>query len=98
LKRILKQAETKKDATGTPYMELLSMRLKSAIVSVDGKNDRNYINKFVDAMPALDSLTLRRKIDEVTPDVDYKYEFLSPGGYTFEASISLGVDFFFPKI
>lgn len=98
LKRIFKQAETKKDATGQPFLELLSMRLKAAIVSIDGKTDRNYINKFVDAMPALDSLTLRRKIDEVTPDVDYRYEFVSPGGYAFEATISLGVDFFFPKI
>jgi hypothetical protein len=98
LKKIYKQAETKKDATGEPFLELLSMRLKAAIVAIDGNNDRNYINKFVDAMPALDSLTLRRKIDEVTPDVDYKYEFVSPGGYTFEASVSMGPDFFFPKI
>ncbi len=98
LKNVLKQAETKKDATGQPFLELLSMRLKACIVSVDGKTDRQYINRFVDAMPALDSLTLRRKIDEVTPDVDYKYEFISPAGYPFEANVSLGVDFFFPKI
>lgn len=98
LKQIVRQAETKKDATGQPFLELLSMRLKASIVSIDGKTDRAYINKFVDAMPALDSLTLRRKIDEVTPDVDYKYEFVSPAGYTFEANVSIGVDFFFPKI
>jgi hypothetical protein len=98
LKNVLKQAETKKDATGQPYLELLSMRLKSSIVDIDGNKDRNYINRFVDAMPALDSLTLRRKIDEVTPDVDYKYEFVAPSGYAFEANVSLGVDFFFPKI
>jgi hypothetical protein len=74
------------------------MRLKASIISINGNQDRNYISKFVDAMPAGDSLALRRKIDEVTPDVDYKYEFTSPGGYTFEASITLGSDFFFPKI
>lgn len=98
LKKIVKQAETKKDATGEPFLELLSMRLKASIVSIDGNTDRNYINKFVDAMPALDSLTLRRKIDEVTPDVDFTYEFVSPGGYTFEARVQMGTDFFFPKI
>ena len=98
LKNIVRQAETKKDATGQVFLELLSMRIKASIVSVDGKEDRTYINKFVDAMPALDSLTLRRKIDEVTPDVNYSYEFVSPAGYTFEAPVSLGVDFFFPKI
>lgn len=98
LKKIIRHAETKKEATGQPFLELLSMRLKAAIVSIEGNNDRNYINKFVDAMPALDSLTLRRKIDEVTPDVDFKYEFISPGGYSFEASVQMGPDFFFPKI
>lgn len=97
IKQIHRQAETKKEATGQPFLELLSMRLKASIVSIDGKSDRAYINKFVDAMPALDSLTLRRKIDEVTPDVDYKYEFVSPAGYTFEANVTMGVDFFFPK-
>jgi len=97
LKRIIKQAETKKDATGEPFLELLTMRLKAAISSIDGNKDRSYISKFVDAMPALDSLTLRRKIDEVTPDVDFSYEFISPAGYTFEAGISVGADFFFPK-
>jgi hypothetical protein len=98
LKKIIKQAETRKEATGQPFLELLSMRLKASIISINGNQDRNYISKFVDAMPAGDSLALRRKIDEVTPDVDYKYEFTSPGGYTFEASITLGSDFFFPKI
>lgn len=98
LKNVLKQAETKKEATGQQFLELLSMRLKASIVEIDGNKDRQYINRFVDAMPALDSLTLRRKIDEVTPDMDYKYEFVSPAGYAFEASVSLGVDFFFPKI
>lgn len=97
LKRIIRQAETKKEATGQPFLELLSMRLKAAIVSIDGKTDRTYINSFVDAMPALDSLTLRRKIDEITPDVNFKYEFISPGGYPFEASVQMGPDFFFPK-
>jgi len=97
LKKIIKQAETKKDATGEPFLELLTMRLKAAIVSIEGNKDRAYISKFVDAMPALDSLTLRRKIDEVTPDVDFSYEFVSPAGYTFEAGISVGADFFFPK-
>lgn len=98
IKQIHRQAESKKDASGQEFLELLSMRLKGSIVSIEGKTDRAYINKFVDAMPALDSLTLRRKIQEVTPDVDYSYEFVSPAGYTFTANVSIGVDFFFPKI
>lgn len=96
-KKITKQAEIQKDATGEEFLELMTMRLKAAIVSIDGKTDRAYISKFVDAMPAKDSLTLRNKIDEVSPDVDFKYEFTSPMGVTFEAGVQLGVDFFYPK-
>jgi hypothetical protein len=98
MRKIIKQAENKRDAAGTPYLEILSMRLKSSIASIDGKTDRNYINKFVDAMPAGDSLALRRRIEEVTPSVDMSYEFTSPAGYTFKTDVSIGYDFFFPKI
>lgn len=98
MKKIVKQAENKREAVGTPYLEILSMRLKSSIVSIDGKTDKMYINKFVDAMPAGDSLAIRRRIDEVTPMVDMGYEFTSPAGYTFKTDVSIGYDFFFPKV
>lgn len=98
MKKIVKQAENKREAVGTPYLEILSMRLKSSIVSIDGKTDKLYINKFVDAMPAGDSLAIRRRIDEVTPMVDMGYEFTSPAGYTFKTDVSIGYDFFFPKV
>lgn len=97
LKKIVKQAENKREASGTPYIEILSMRLKSSIVSIDGNKDRNYINKFVDAMPAGDSLALRRKIEEAIPMVDMIYEFTSSAGYTFKTDVTIGYDFFFPK-
>lgn len=97
LKKVIKLAENRREASGTAYIEILSMRLKSSIVSVDGNKDRNYINKFVDAMPAGDSLALRRKIEEATPMVDMSYEFTSPAGYTFKTEVSIGYDFFFPK-
>jgi hypothetical protein len=98
MKKIVKQAQNKQEAVGTPFLEILSMRLKASIVDIDSKTDRNYISKFVDAMPAGDSLALRRRIDEVTPTVDMAYEFTSPAGYTFKTDVSIGYDFFFPKL
>jgi hypothetical protein len=97
-RHVIRNAEAVKTTTNSPYTPILTMRLKASIVEIEGNRDRSYINKFVDAMPALDSLTIRRKIDEVTPDIDLNYTFTSPAGYTFQAPISLGPDFFFPKI
>ena len=57
-----------------------------------------YIDRFVDAMPALDAFTIRRKILDVAPDVDMAYEFVTKDGYKFTANLTIGVDFFFPSI
>ena len=76
---------------------LFRSKLKSHIVAINDKTDRSYIDRFVDAMPALDAVTIRRKIMAVSPDVDMKYEFTAKDGYKFEAFLTLGLDFFFPS-
>lgn len=95
---IYKQAEAIKNEFSREYSEYSTMKLKSQIVSIDGKNDRNYISKFVDAMPALDAFTIRKKVNEVSPDVDMSYEFTAKDDYTFKANLVIGPDFFFPSI
>jgi hypothetical protein len=95
--QIFKKAEAIKEAYGEEFSQYSTMKIKSHIISIDGKTDRSYIDKFVDAMPALDSLTIRRKIQEVSPDIDMTYEFVAKDGYKFNASLSLGIDFFFPN-
>jgi len=94
---LLKQAEAHMEAFGQEYSDYSTLKLKSHIISIDEKNDRSYISKFVDAMPALDALTIRRKILDVSPDVDMEYEFTAKNGYKFKAQLSVGVDFFFPN-
>jgi len=95
--KLFKQAEAIQDAYGQEYSEYSTLKLKSHIVSIDNKTDRTYIGKFIDAMPALDALTIRRKILEVSPDVDMEYEFSAKDGYKFKAQLSVGIDFFFPS-
>lgn len=95
---VFKKAEARKQAYGLESSEYQTMKLKASIVEINDNRDRDYINKFVDAMPALDALTIRRKIMEVQPDVDMNYEFTASDGYKFKAMLSVGVDFFFPEI
>lgn len=92
------KAEALKEAYGEEVSEFNTLKLKSQIISIDGNKDRSYINKFVDAMPALDALTIRKKIVDVSPDVDMNYEFTAPDGYKFKSELMIGVDFFFPAI
>lgn len=94
---IFDKAQEIKEAYNNEFSEYNTDKLKAEIVSIDGKTDRTYINRFVDAMPALDSLTIKRKIMEVQPDVDMEYEFTAKDGFKFKAKLQLGVDFFFPS-
>ena len=95
---IYKKAESIQQAYGEEVNHFNTMKLKAQIISIDGNTDRTYIDKFVDAMPALDSLTIRKKINEVSPDVDLEYEFIAKDGFKFKSTLVLGLDFFFPSI
>lgn len=97
-KMIEKKAETIKEAYGEEVSPYNTMKLKASIVSIDGNTDRSYIDRFVDAMPALDAYSIRRKLLDVSPDIDMNYEFTTKDGYKFESMLSLGLDFFFPSI
>lgn len=94
---LFNQSEAHKEAMSMEFNEYSTLKLKSHIISINGKTDRTYISKFVDVMPALDALTIRRKILDVSPDVDMDYEFQTKDGYKFNAQLSVGIDFFFPN-
>lgn len=95
--QIFKKAEAIKEAYSEEYSQYPTMKLKAHIIAINEKTDRSYIDKFIDAMPALDALTIRSKIMAVSPDIDMTYEFSAKDGYKFEAYLSIGLDFFFPK-
>ncbi len=96
--KLQKKANDIKDAYGQEFSDFTTMKLKASIVAINEKTDRNYIDKFVDAMPALDALTIRRKLLEISPDVNMQYEFTAPDGYKFKSYLSVGMDFFFPSL
>lgn len=76
---------------------LVTMRLQHAIVSVDGKTDRNKIGLFIRNMPARDSLVLRRFIDNNEPGIDMKSWMDCPSCLEHsEVRLPLGASFFWP--
>lgn len=95
---LYRRAESIKEAYGNDYSEYSTMKIKSHIVDIDGKTERTYIERFVDAMPVRDTLTIRKKILDVSPDVDMSYTFKTKDGYKFDANLTVGVDFFFPSL
>lgn len=94
---LYKKAQAMQEAYGEEFSQYATLKLKAHIVSINEKTERSYIDKFVDAMPALDAFTIRKKILDVSPDVDMGYEFTAKDGYKFFANLSIGVDFFFPN-
>jgi hypothetical protein len=94
---IFKKAERIKETYNEEFSQYNTLKLKSSIIAINDKTDRSYIDRFVDAMPALDALKIRKKILEVSPDVDMTYEFMAKDGYTFSTNLTIGIDFFFPN-
>jgi hypothetical protein len=69
------------------------------ILSVDGEGDTATIKNFVDnELFALDSQSLRAYINEVVPDMDLNYEFVSEEtGERREMLLPMDVTFFWPS-
>jgi hypothetical protein len=68
------------------------------ILSVDGNEDRGFINKWIqNGFLALDTQSFRKYVKEITPDLDLTFEYESPFTGEKEAlRIPFGVDFFYP--
>jgi hypothetical protein len=65
-------------------------------VSVDGNTDRNYISKFVDSLPIMDSKYIRNFISENQPSLDLKRNVIAPSGELVTFNVSFGAEFFRP--
>ena len=90
-----KQSRKMKDMTSRD----LTTRLKVMILSVDGETEEKVINNFVDnELFALDSQALRAYINEVVPDVNMTYEFISEEtGERRDMLLPMDVGFFWPS-
>ena len=75
----------------------LTTRLKTMILSVDGKSDRAHINNFVDTQfLSVDSLAFRKYVSSITPDVDMTTTGVDSTGKETEVTIPVTLRFFWP--
>jgi hypothetical protein len=84
---------------GEAVSQDVTTRLRYMIQSVDGNEDRGFINNWVkNGLLARDSRALRKHIQEFTPDLDLKFDFTSDiTGETEALDIPFGVGFFYPS-
>jgi len=76
----------------------LSIRLKQTIISIDGKTDKNELNKFIDnKFLSRDTQELRRYIKDITPNIDLSYQYTCDNCDAVSTiSIPMTVSFFWP--
>jgi len=76
----------------------VTTRLKYMILSVDGNEDRGFINKWVqNGFLALDTKAFRKHVKDISPDMDLTFEFTSElTGETEALDIPFGISFFYP--
>lgn len=77
----------------------IQARYRRLLVEVNGNRDAGYISNFVaNQLLAADSKSLRKYMNEITPDVDLKFDYTSPfTGETEALKVPIGVDFFYPS-
>lgn len=77
----------------------IQARYRRLIVEVNGNRDTGYISNFVaNQLLAADSKALRKYMNEISPDIDLKFNYTSPFTGESEAlRVPIGVDFFYPS-
>jgi hypothetical protein len=78
---------------------LVTTKLLSSIVSIDGISNRSDITKFVSYMPAKDSRALRKYMEENEPGVNMEVEFQCGAcdHYDNHLALPMGSEFFWPN-
>jgi len=76
---------------------MLTDQYKRMIVSIEGHRDQSIIDRYVDAMPTIDSRHLRLCYKTTAPDVKISDNFSCPScGFEQEMEVPFGADFFWP--
>ena len=91
----LKELEKVEQLTGVSSE--LTTRIKHQLISVDGNTEKSFIDNFVDnEFLALDTRAYRKHLDEITPDIELKFDYTSQTGNLHRLDVPLGINFFWP--
>ena len=80
---------------GVQVLPELTTRLRHLITSVDGDDKQSTINVFAENMLSRDSLEFRKKISELSPDIDLSQE-IDIEGEAVKVDIPMTANFFWP--
>jgi len=80
----------------TQISNALTYRLQAQIKEIDGNRDPNVISRFVNVMPAYDSLKFREYSDDIEPGIDLEVDVEGPSG-PFRSPFTIGLNFFWPN-
>lgn len=73
------------------YTKIMTNNMQLQVVAVNGNYDKEYVRKYVNAMPAMDSLALRKYINNNMPGIDFNIEIQRPeslGGGSFKTFLN----------
>jgi RNase P subunit RPR2 len=96
-REITELREALKKKAGIVEENLITSRMFKQIISVNGNEDRNYISKFVQTLPILDSKAFREYVRSIEPDVSLKCSFTcSSCGFKDKIDVPITLEFFWP--
>lgn len=72
--------------------------LEQQIKSIDGERDKIKISNIIKKLPIIDSRSLRKYIDEITPGLDFKTTARTQGGESVDTFLRFNSTFFWPEL
>ena len=83
--------EKLKKVNESKFTKIMTNAMQLQIVAVNGNTDREFIRKYINQMPARDSLMLRKYINDNRPGIDFNIEVQRPeslGGGSFKTFLN----------
>jgi hypothetical protein len=90
------EEEQKRSSDGISNKNLI--RLEQQIKSIDGDRNKIMISNLLKKLPIIDSRSLRKYIDEITPGINFKTTARTQGGESLDTFLRFGVNFFWPEL
>lgn len=88
---IEKWSKKLKEANNSEFTKIMTNNMQLQIVAVNGNYDREFVRRYINEMPARDSLMLRKYINDNRPGIDFDIEVQRPeslGGGSFKTFLN----------
>jgi hypothetical protein len=72
--------------------------LEQQIKSIDGERDKIILSNIIKKLPIIDTRSLRKYVNEITPGLDFKTTARTTGGRSLETFLRFGTNFLWPEL